>query len=130
MAAARVNRRPQLQLIILIKKIVFYILHSYRGIQNKFSIRVYPGVVVCFLLSPSLTSNAGEYWFGSMDAFSGENLFIGMKQVMRTNELQRTAPARQLRKAPCIFCLKLSAAFAPKGERIFVQSEENHIRTY
>jgi hypothetical protein len=48
------------------KNIVFYISHSYREIQNKFSIRVYAGVLVCFLLSPSLANHAGEYWFGSM----------------------------------------------------------------
>jgi len=44
--------------------------------------------------------------------------------------LQRTAPARQLRKTRCIFCSRLSVAFARKRERIFVQREEDHIRTY
>jgi hypothetical protein len=49
---------------------------------------------------------------------------------MRTNEIAKDRSSTAIEKGPLHLLLELSAAFAPKSERIFVQSEENHIRTY
>ena len=72
-----------------------------------------------------------QYWFGSMaGVVQGELILTRSSEVMRVNEVAKDRSCTAFEKDPLHLLLEISVAFARKRERIFVQREEDHIRTY